>query len=409
VSSTRPANPSVLDSTTFRFVLLISLAHALVHVFELSLSSVEQLIGDEFSVGKQWTGMLGTAFRLPFGLGAVLAGYLADRFGARRLLCVFLFGSMAVGMAMPLATTRIQVMTAMIMLGCFASIYHPAGLSLLSRVSTPANRGRALGLHGICGSLGICGAPLLAGLVLSASDGDWKVLYVVLGVPAAVVGILLLRSRSKTPAPKAVSHSDDATTLNWNRYLIAIIASGTSGIVYGAFLHFLPRYLDDSNLLSFVPRESARNYLTAAALLFGVAGQWIAGRMAKPGRLEIQFLCILLGNAPFLFWMAIAQDEWRLVAACLFALVHFMNQPVYNSLLATIVPARNRSIGYGFSNMIGFGVGAFGPAIAGQTHSDQLTYTTLGCISLVSSVLAIPLILSRSTSNGTKKSTGRAN
>ena len=82
-----------MSPATFRLVLLVSLAHAMVHTFEHSLPAVEQMIGDDFEVGKERTGGLGTIWRLPFGLGALLAGYLADRFGSKRLLIVYLLGS----------------------------------------------------------------------------------------------------------------------------------------------------------------------------------------------------------------------------------------------------------------------------------------------------------------------------
>ena len=61
-----------MSPATFRLILLVSCAHALVHVFELSLPSVEQMIGGEFGVGKDRTGLLGTVWRIPFGLGAGL-------------------------------------------------------------------------------------------------------------------------------------------------------------------------------------------------------------------------------------------------------------------------------------------------------------------------------------------------
>ena len=67
-----------MSPATFRLVLLISCAHALVHTFELALPSVEQMIGADFHVDRQQTGMLGTTWRLPFGFGALLAGWLAD-------------------------------------------------------------------------------------------------------------------------------------------------------------------------------------------------------------------------------------------------------------------------------------------------------------------------------------------
>ena len=83
-----------MSSATLRLVLLVSCCHALVHVYEHSLASVEQLVvADEaFDVPaerqEKVSGVLGNWLRLPFGLCALLAGWLADRFGAKRLLLV---------------------------------------------------------------------------------------------------------------------------------------------------------------------------------------------------------------------------------------------------------------------------------------------------------------------------------
>jgi len=84
-----------MKSSTLRLVLLMSCCHGLVHVYELSFASVEQLVADDFGVDTAVTGWLGFSMRLPFGLFALAAGWLADRFGAKRLLLVYLFGSSA--------------------------------------------------------------------------------------------------------------------------------------------------------------------------------------------------------------------------------------------------------------------------------------------------------------------------
>ena len=88
-----------MKSATLRLVLLVSCAHGLVHVYEHSFASVEQLVGAdaEFSIAaerqKQVTGTLGSCLRLPFGVCALLAGWLADRWGAKRLLITYLLGA----------------------------------------------------------------------------------------------------------------------------------------------------------------------------------------------------------------------------------------------------------------------------------------------------------------------------
>ncbi len=82
-----------MSSATLRLVLLISCCHGLVHVYELSFGTVEVKVGEDFGVDKEVTGMLASCLRLPFGLCALLAGWLADRFGAKRLLLVYLLGA----------------------------------------------------------------------------------------------------------------------------------------------------------------------------------------------------------------------------------------------------------------------------------------------------------------------------
>ena len=60
-----------MNSQTFRLVLLVSFAHAMVHMFEHALPAVELMIAEDLEVTKTQTGVLGTAWRLPFGLGAL--------------------------------------------------------------------------------------------------------------------------------------------------------------------------------------------------------------------------------------------------------------------------------------------------------------------------------------------------
>ncbi len=119
----------------------------------------------------------------------------------------------------------------------------------------------------------------------------------------------------------------------------------------------------------------------------------MAGRVARPGRLEKQLAFVLLGNVPPLLWMAAADGVSRFVAACLLAFVHFMNQPIYNSLIAQIVPQSRRSIGYGFSNMVCFGIGALGPTVLGELPDDRTRYGSLGILAALAGAFAVWLAM----------------
>ena len=64
----------MIPPSTLRLVLIVSCAHSMVHIFELALPSVEQIVATDYGVGKETTGALSTIWRLPFGLGAFGAG-----------------------------------------------------------------------------------------------------------------------------------------------------------------------------------------------------------------------------------------------------------------------------------------------------------------------------------------------
>ena len=108
-------------------------------------------------------------------------------------------------------------------------------------------------------------------------------------------------------------------------------------------------------------------------------------------KLEQQLTLILFGNAPFLFCMALAESWFRPVAAGLFALVHFMQQPVANSLVAKYTPPERRSLCYGISFGLSLGLGSFGAWFAGYSLDDRMTYGTLALIAILAGIGGLAL------------------
>ena len=395
-----------MNATTFRLVILISMAHALVHVFELSLPSVEQMIGDDFDVAREQTGVLGTVWRVPFGVGAFFAGWLADRFGSKPMLVIYLLGCAATSLLVWTCTSFDTLYVLMFAMGCFASIYHPAGLAFISRETTPETRGVALGWHGIFGSIGIAGAPFVAALVFWTGAVTWQQYYLLLVIPGLGLAAYLffgLTEHRQPPVTSTANNETGADEGRWGAYLILVAGGAMAGFIYAGFMHFLPRYLNSAELRpSFIEPASFRNFLAAVVLIMGVLGQGIAGKFARPGRLQIQLALIMFTNIGPLLWMAVATGPARFAAACLLGLVHFMTQPIYNSLIAQYVPFHRRSVGYGFSNMACFGIGALGPTYAGYAGSDFKVYGGLAIAAAASGMMALVLhfIGKRDSTNG---------
>ena len=399
----------MLNPATLRLVLFVSCAHALVHIYELSLPSVEQELTAEFTASqesdnrqegtvnsskqndqKKMSGLLGSCWRLPWGFGALVAGWLVDRFGSHRMLAIYLVGCAVTCAMVAMVQTVPLLFVSMFSMGAFASIYHPAGLALISHSTTSENRSYALGIHGIFGSVGIGGAPLLAGAVLSWGMA-WREYYVILAVPGLLFGILFAAKRRRDydkVVENPSANFEEACQVDWACYFVLTFVAMLCGILYSAFLHFLPRYLTNMEWTGASLFEAGRfKFFAGAILLVGCFGQYLSGSIARARILEKQLACIVLLQVPCLLGMGLATGPWRLLAASCFAFIHFMNQPIYNSLVAKYTPRRRRSLSYGFSFAAGLGVGGLGTAVAGTVQSDLLFYGGLACICLLAAGL----------------------
>lgn len=406
--------------SVFRIILLVSFAHALVHLLEQSVASVEQVISQQFTLTSVQSGMLGSALRLPYGIGALFAGMLADRFGEKRVLVLYLLGSAITCASFSGSSSYGMISVQMFALGSFASMYHPAGLALLANETTLEDRARALGMHGVFGSLGIASAPFLAGVVLSFKSTAWKEYYLLLaGISGGLAVLLYFQLHTRQTAPDKASNEtssrrkpevtrdtrDPAASQSFQlgAYTALVTGAAFSGVIYGGVLHFLPRYLKESSANDVIQQwsgiqlsgQALGNYAAALALVCGALGQWTAGRIARANRLALQLTVVYAMNIPFLVAMAFLNGPPRLIAASLWAFIHFMNQPLYNSLLPEYVPRHRRSLGFGVSNMMGFGVGALGPPLVGLFDEWFSDYTTsyLAMTGFAVAAAAMPLLL----------------
>ena len=375
-------------------VVLVSCTHALVHLFELSIPSVELDVAKTYGVDRATTGLLSTTWRLPFGIGAFFAGWLVDHFGPRRMLSIYLFGCCATGLAVVVPLPLTALFAVMFLMGSAASIYHPAGLSLLSFETTDETRARALGLHGIFGSAGIGGAPFVAAAVL-ALGGSWRMLYLVLAIVAGVLGLLFLaqtkhRLVHDRHSPTRRPQTAEQLETRWSAYALLITIGTLQGFTYSAVLTFLRRFLAQMDWLSgaWAGSDAA---LTGAVLLVGCIGQFLAGTWARHRWLEAQLFAVIALTIPGMAWMSMARGVSQLISAALFVLFYFMHQPIYNTLVAKYTPPHRRSLAYGISFGMGLGVGGIGATFAGSMPTLAGAYLVLAGIVATSALLTLVL------------------
>jgi MFS family permease len=180
-------------------LVAVSICHGLVHCYMLVFPMIYKSLGTALDLKFSGVGFIGMASYLAFGLGALPTGFLCDRLGARLVLVVCIAGMAAASVVAVFAKTETGVVTALVLLGLCGSLYHPAGLSLLS--TSIRHLGKGLGIHGMGGTIGDACAPVVAGVVTARLG--WSYSYVVLAVVGGIVVAFLLRTFRGTGAAAA--------------------------------------------------------------------------------------------------------------------------------------------------------------------------------------------------------------
>jgi MFS transporter, FSR family, fosmidomycin resistance protein len=169
---------------------LIGSGHAVSHFYMLALPPLFPLLREQLDVSYAALGLLVTMFNLGTGAAQIPAGFLVDRFGARRLL---LLGLAIMGTAMTalgFAPTYGLMLALVAAAGIGNSVFHPADYAVLSASVDRAWLGRAFSIHTFTGNVGFILAP--AGMIALTATLGWRGALAVAGLLAfAVLGAML--------------------------------------------------------------------------------------------------------------------------------------------------------------------------------------------------------------------------
>src|SRR3546814_14362907 len=99
-----------------------------------------------------------------FGLGAIPSGWLADKWSREGMMLVFFLGIGATSILAGFAETPLELGGCLLLVGLFASIYHPVGIAMV--VHGRQKTGMPLAVNGVFGKLGVASAALVAGFLI---------------------------------------------------------------------------------------------------------------------------------------------------------------------------------------------------------------------------------------------------
>jgi len=147
-----------------------------------------QTLRQEFSSSLNDAQWILSVYVLALGISTPLAGFLADRFGAKRIylagLSVFVLGSLACGLAPNLGI----LVAARAVQGFGGGIALPVGIALLLNAFPTSEQGMALGVFGIAAIVAPALGPILGGWLVDG--GHWRLIFFI-NPPIGLIGVLL--------------------------------------------------------------------------------------------------------------------------------------------------------------------------------------------------------------------------
>ncbi|MFC6906702.1 MFS transporter [Halalkalicoccus tibetensis] len=384
------------DKTITYFTMI---GHGMFHIYEMVIPLFVVIWLDIFDVS---AAVLGTVVAIGYGLigvGALPSGALADRYGSKRLVVLSMVGMAGGFVLISLAPTVWLLGIALVIWGAAASLYHPAGLSLITRGTK--QQGTALAYHGVAGNIGTAIGPLVTVLLLTVLE--WRLVAILLIFPALIGVFVAYRlefdERGGTQLEEGNVIADQlqgaakflaqTKRLFVGGFVVVFVIAMLAGTYYRGVFTFLPEILADLPVFGSVEIAGetieSSQYVYAGLLLLGGGGQYVGGKLSDYRSPEWAiigaFTALILVSLSFPFFVGAGLIATIIICAALGFFV-FMEAPIHQALIGKYTAADIHGLSFGYTYLGVFGIGAGGASIAGVA----LTY---GGIQLLFVVLAV--------------------
>jgi len=360
-----------------KIVLFTFVAHFLFHFYEIAFPALAIPLMSSLKMDLRDVLVLGFPMYLMFGLFSLPWGIFADRFSCRKALLVCYFGGGIGALMTALSSSTTAMAWSLAVVGAFACICHPAGMGLISH--GVRNRGTALGINSIAGSIGLAIGPFLAGLINWLSD--WRMVYLAAAVFSIACGLTLFMTHiDETPMieePDSLQTNQRFSRKHLLNVLLFFAILTLGGLAYRinivilpAYFEFNARFLYDMFRNIHLPDIGSATSVAAAVLvsavyLIGILGQLAGGRFADRHDLRLLYLVFNTLSLPFVIMMAYFNEQPLVIVSVAYVSFALGIQPIENSLVAKFTPQRWRSTGYGISAILIFGVGSVAVYLVG--------------------------------------------
>jgi MFS transporter, FSR family, fosmidomycin resistance protein len=347
----------------------------------------------EFRLSFAQVGLIRTAYSGGMAAFQIPAGFLAERWGERRLLAAGTVLTAAGFIAVGWVGGFVSLLAILLAAGLGSGVQHPLSSSLVSKAYETGARRVALGTYNFSGDLGKVAVP--AAVALVATWIGWRAAaqsYGLVGLAAAVVILAVLARLGAGEGPAAPA----VTTASWGSSwgirnargfkalaAIGVIDNGTRS----AFLTFLPFLLLGKG-------SSVAGIGLALGLVFagGAVGKFVCGAISeRVGVIRTVVLTEAATTLGILVALVAPLGVTFVLLPGLGVALNGTSSVLYGTVADLVTPDR-RSRAYGLFYTLGVGASSLAPSVYGVLSDHVGVPTTITVIGLVV-LITVPLCL----------------
>jgi len=369
-----------LNNTSYT-LLFSSIGHALMHMFAAFYFVIILTIEKEWSISYDQLIRLWSIGALLIGLGAIPFGWLSDRWSRSGTMTIMFIGMGLASILCGLSTSISFLFYSLSLLGLFCSIYHPVGIPWV--IHSANKQGRALGINGIFGGVGIGSGAFVAGTLTELLN--WQLAFILPGFISIIIGFILIyfifinKISYKNIFINNIEqdHSRNEMILI---SLIMLISMFALGLTFHNTQTALPKVfeirIDNINSIQIGLMIGIIYFISGATTFIG-------GLFADRFNLKIIYLIGIFLQFPCYLGIAYVSG-YSLVVLCILAAVFNASiLPTENLLLSKFTPQKYHGIVYGIKFILAFGSGPISVFLISEIYSITLEFTYLFLINAI--------------------------
>ena len=378
--------------------LFLNVGHAYDHLFMLLFPTVVLVLEREWN--RPFAELLPYALGgfIAFGLGALPAGLLGDRWSRPHMMTVFFLGIGGASILTGMAAGPWGLAAGLTLIGLFASIYHPVGVAMV--VQGVENVGLRLGVNGVAGNLGVAAAALTAGAL--AELIHWRAAFIVPGAVSVATGIGFFffalgdkGAEGKSQGNKGRQRVQIGGSLVRVFVVLGLVAI-FGGVIFHSTLVSLPKMFA-VRLGGVTDSAFQVSLLVSMVYVMGAFSQVLVGLMLD--RYPLRGILMLVAAVQIPFMVAAPQvTDWALVAlTTMMVFTIFGTIPIQDTLVARYTTEDWRSTVYALKYLLGLGISPVAVGLVALIYGGTGEFTWLFAVftALSVSIFITALLLPR--------------